>query len=88
MIDLGGRELGGELPGTSTNLVLRVPGLVLRNGTLNLPRGACVRLAADGVALDCIKLKGTGPEGGTWTVSCERMKGLVVVESSGVALEG
>ena len=79
ILDLDGRELGGELPGG--RLIIEVPGLVLRNGTLALPDGAQVVVAAKDVRLEELTFTGTGPKGspGDWPYS---VTGLVVVEGA------
>ncbi len=59
VLDLGGRELGGDLPGG--DLRLSVLGLVLRNGTLPLPDGAIVVVKAAEVRLEELTFRDTAP---------------------------
>ncbi len=63
VLDLGGRQLGGGLPGDQLELVLGVPGLALRNGTLALPEGAHLTVVAPDVRLEDVTFIGAGPEG-------------------------
>ena len=46
VLDLQGRVLGGALGTTDLKLVLGVPGTVLRNGALALPKGWCLEVLA------------------------------------------
>ena len=81
VLDLDGRTLGGSLPGGV--LVLGVPGLVLRNGSLVLPEGAHVVVAAKDVRLELVTFTGKGPEGGELSDDYAKVAGLVVVEGAG-----
>ena len=84
VIDLRGRELRGPLPGGSTDLVICVVGLVLLNGTLLLPGGARVVVAAEGVRLEELRFRGEGPEGSySSDHPFAKVAGLVVVEGAG-----
>ena len=80
MLDLGGRKLGGELPGG--DLLIEVPGLVLRNGTLALPEGECMVVAAKDVRLEELTFRGAGPEGSAVDYPASAA-GLLVVEGAG-----
>ena len=80
VLDLDGRTLGGSLPGGV--LVLGVPGLVLRNGSLVLPEGAHVVVAAKDVSLEELTFTGKGQKGSSGD-DYAKVAGLVVVEGAG-----
>ena len=78
---------GGPLPGGSTDLVLGVLGLVLRNGTLELPKGACVSVAAADVRLEELRFRGEGQEGEKILGDgYANVAGLVVAEGVGCSM--
>ena len=87
VLDLRDHELGGPLPGGSTDLVLGVLGLVLRNGTLELPKGACVSVAAADVRLEELRFTGEGQEGEKILGDgYANVAGLVVAEGVGCSM--
>lgn len=59
-IDLGGRALGGPIPKGQTRFLIDTPGVVLCNGSLELPQGAGILITSPGMVLRGLTISNQG----------------------------